>query len=87
MSKYITCITRTLLKRRMAPAMTKCEGVDILRDTHCAFCEYYENSQEELDDEVEDPVIYETERLEWEESSQINNKKTKNNHSEADSIK
>lgn len=72
MSKYITCITRTLLKKRMAPAMTRCEGVDILRDTHCTFCEYYENSQEELDDEVEDPVIYERETFEWEERNYDN---------------
>lgn len=71
MSKYITCITRTLLKKRMAPAMTRCEGIDILRDTHCTFCEYYENTRDEfpIEDEVEDPVIYETETSEWEESS------------------
>ena len=71
MSKYITCITRTLLKQRMAPAMTRCEGVNILRDTHCAFCEYYENTRDEfpIEDEIEDPVIYETETLEWKESS------------------
>lgn len=65
--KYLMCLTRNLLAGNTRIAMTRCEGSELLRDTHCAFCEYYIPPEEaEIEhDKVEDPVIFEKEEAEW----------------------
>lgn len=62
------CLTRTYILNRWVQGMTHCDGVDILRDTHCPFCELYTPGESESDSdvgEIEDPVTLETECAEW----------------------
>lgn len=63
-AKYLVCITRMLLNSHSIKGMTSCPGSEKILDTHCQFCHYYDG--EEIEEEVENPVILEHEEAEWE---------------------
>lgn len=66
MLQQLFCITRAYIKAKLVPGMTKCPGAKLIFSTHCLFCDLYDGSQDELvDDEVENPVILETEEATW----------------------
>lgn len=62
--RYLACITRAMLDGHAIIGMTKCEGSDLIRDTHCVFCKYYKQFGKE-EEKYENVVISETERAEW----------------------
>lgn len=63
----LVCITRDYIHLGLVPGSKTCDGSRELRDTHCVFCEYYDGSLNNPDDEmIENPIIFESEEGSWE---------------------